>query len=125
LFRFDRHFYPEDYRIRHFTRSSLTRVLEHNGFEVSRWKGIGRFAGLWQSQYALSYKVAMPRPKPSWHPPGSDYPDASPLDATEYFPLRMQEDCEKREERKEGSCEPLATKNSQEQERKRHYLNIK
>ena len=45
LFHFDRHFYPEDYRIRHFSRSSLTRVLKHNGFKVSRWKGIGRFAG--------------------------------------------------------------------------------
>jgi len=85
LLRFDQHFYPEDYRIRHFSRSSLTRVLKHNGFEVSRWKGIGRFAGFWQSQYALSYKVAAPRPKPSWHQPGSDYSDASPLDAAEYF----------------------------------------
>ena len=99
LFRFDQHFYPEDYRIRHFSRSSLTRVLKHNGFEVSRWKGIGRFAGFWQSQYALSYKVAAPRPKPSWHQPGSDYSDASPLDAAEYFILTNQETCQKTEYR--------------------------
>jgi SAM-dependent methyltransferase len=120
LFRFDRHFYPEDYRIRHFSRSSLTRVLKHNGFEVSRWKGIGRFAGFWQTQYALSYKVATPRPKPSWHPPGSDYPDASPLDATEYFALKNAGSCEKPEEREEGHLNLRQQRTSQEEERKRH-----
>jgi len=85
LFHFDRHFYPEDYRIRHFTRPSLTRVLKHNRFEVSQWKGIGRLVGFWQTQFALSYKVAAPRPKPSWHRPDSDYPDTSPFDANGYF----------------------------------------
>jgi ubiquinone/menaquinone biosynthesis C-methylase UbiE len=88
LFCFDRHYYPEDYRIRHFSKPSLVRLLEHNGFAVRQWAGIGRFKGFWKSQYLLAVKSRAPKERPNWHrdmsSSNNDYAD-SPLNATEYF----------------------------------------
>jgi hypothetical protein len=88
LFCFDRHYYPEDYRIRHFTKASLTRVLEHNGFAPRHWKGIGRFVWFWKSQYVLATKVNAPKAKPHWHRESAvergDCAD-SLFNATDYF----------------------------------------
>lgn len=88
LFCFDRHYYPEDYRIRHFTKASLMRVLAHNGFAPRQWKGIGRFLWFWKSQYVLATKENAPKAKPHWHRESAvehrDYQD-SVFNSTGYF----------------------------------------
>lgn len=57
---FDNHFHPYLSHIRFFTRHTLTACLEHAGFTVEQWGGIGRTWPVWKSQTVIARKVAAP-----------------------------------------------------------------
>lgn len=51
LNRWDCHWNPlrRGGHIKFFSRKTLTRLVERNGFEVAKFYGVGRFPGLWKS----------------------------------------------------------------------------
>jgi SAM-dependent methyltransferase len=61
---FDKHYNPYLSHIRFFTRRSLSVCLEHAGFAVDQWRGIGRRWPVWKSQFVVSRKLGLPGPAP-------------------------------------------------------------
>jgi SAM-dependent methyltransferase len=57
LLGFEKHYNPYGSHIRFFTRRSLAICLEHAGFAVERWGGIGRFWPVWKAHFVAAYKV--------------------------------------------------------------------
>lgn len=53
---FDRHFDPlgEEWHIRYFSKNTLRKILETNGFEVIDFLGSGRFPFFWHSMVAAA-----------------------------------------------------------------------
>lgn len=56
-FWFARHYYPHNYRIRFFTRSSLMKSLLRAGFSPIHWKGGDGYWPLWNTMYMTSRKT--------------------------------------------------------------------
>jgi SAM-dependent methyltransferase len=61
---FERHYNPYVSHVRFFTRKSLQICLEHSGFTVISWEGIGRFWPFWMSFFVVARKTALPGPAP-------------------------------------------------------------
>lgn len=64
-FLFERHFYPHNYRLRFFTRSSLVTSLLRAGFTTEDCRGGGGWWPWWHTMYAVSRKVNAPGPAPN------------------------------------------------------------
>lgn len=58
------HYNPFGGHIRFFDRTSLRRCLEHCGFEVLWWRGIGRTWPLYRSFFMVAQKAGEPAPRP-------------------------------------------------------------
>lgn len=54
LFGFEKHFNPSGPHVRFFTRNSLQKLLENNGFKVQKTLNLGRFWPLWMDMIVIS-----------------------------------------------------------------------
>lgn len=61
---FDRHFNPYLSHIRFFSRRTLLACLDHAGFALVEWGGIGRAWPVWKSQTVICRKAGPPGPAP-------------------------------------------------------------
>ena len=62
---FEKHYYPDNYRIRFYNKKSLEVALIWSGFAPRYWKGVGGFWPLWQSLFVIAEKRRPPGPAPA------------------------------------------------------------
>ena len=65
LFAFNKHFYPDNYRIRFYDRRSLAGSLKWAGLTPYHWSGIGRSWPFWKSFFVVAAKTDVPGPPPT------------------------------------------------------------
>lgn len=65
LYGFEKHFYPDNYRIRFYNKKSLNVALAWTGFVPRYWSGVGGFWPLWNSLFVIAEKRQPPGPAPA------------------------------------------------------------
>lgn len=64
LFAYNKHYYPDNYRIRFYDRRGLSESLGWAGFTPHHWSGIGRRWPFWASFFVVASKTDLPGPPP-------------------------------------------------------------